>query len=58
MKVYLFIVTYIWSGESKRRKWVSPCVYNTELEAKAVAYDNNWPYNWSDLKFYVKSVKV
>lgn len=57
MKVYLFIVTYIWRGESKRRKWVSPCVYNTELEAKAAAY-GSWSYYWTDLKFYVKSVKV
>ena len=57
MKVYLFIVTYNWCNESKRRKYVSPCVYMTEQEAKAAA-DGSWPYYWKNLKFYVKSVKV
>lgn len=57
MKVYLLIVTYIWRGESKRRKWVSPCVYPTEIEAQAGAY-NDWSYDWTNLKFYVKCVKV
>lgn len=56
MKVYLFIATYNYCG-NKRYKWISPCVYPTETDAKAAAY-GSWPRTWSNLKFYVKCVKV
>lgn len=56
MKVYLFIVTYNWCGESKRSKWVSPCVYPTEKDAKAAAY-SSWSYGWHNINFTLNVLK-